>query len=136
MAEPLKVVGVDADRVGSPRGDGTRGSALYVVPIRLSRSPSPREAELLVRHWDHPGSWSTSHRPGIARVEGDLFVLDGTTIEEVRDVHAGMLRQVLAATNADEARLAEREEQQRTRALKEDLAHKQNVRDVARDIRF
>lgn len=71
MSAPLEIVGVDLDGVGTPRNDGTRGSALYMVPILLNRVPTPREAELLVANFDSPPSWTTMHRPGIARVSGD-----------------------------------------------------------------
>ena len=35
--EPVSIVGVIVDEVTHPRMDGTRGSALYAVPFRLSR---------------------------------------------------------------------------------------------------
>jgi hypothetical protein len=40
--EPIEIVGIDTPNVGAARNDGTRASALYRVPIKLSRRP-PRE---------------------------------------------------------------------------------------------
>ena len=36
----VKLVGIVHEGVGRPRNDGTRGSALYAVPFRLSRTPT------------------------------------------------------------------------------------------------
>ena len=49
---PIEIVGVITDEVGSPRNDGGRGSALYAVPIRLSRSLS---SEVLSDRSDQDG---------------------------------------------------------------------------------
>lgn len=103
MTEPLHIVGIDTERVGRPRNDGTPGSALYAVPLKLSRMPTIGEARLLVHFWDNPSSWSTMHRRGIARIQGDSLVLDGTTIEEVRDHHISTVRGAVAATNTANA---------------------------------
>lgn len=134
--EPLKPLGIATEHVGTPRNDGTPGSGLYRVPIQLNRRPNGREAQYLVYHWDHPTSWSTMHRPGIARVEGDLFVLDGTTVEEVRDHHIGMIKRVIDATNASEEEAAEQERRARDAAAAAQRAHEANVNDVAGQIRF
>ena len=73
--EPIKIVGVLTDEVGEPRNDGTRGSALYSIPFKLNRVPLPEWSRLFVSTWDRPPQWTTSHRPGIARVYGDKIVL-------------------------------------------------------------
>jgi len=84
---PIRIVGVIVDEVTEPRLDGTRGSALYRVPLRLSRRPSAEWAALFERIWDQPPQFSTMHRPGIVSVQGDRVILDGTTIEEVERHH-------------------------------------------------
>lgn len=86
-AGPMRIVGVDRGGISQPRDDGTRGSALYSVPLLLSRVPDAEWAVLFVRNWDRPPSFTTMHRPGIARVVGDRVVLDGTTVEEVAQYH-------------------------------------------------
>lgn len=136
MAETLRIIKVDVDNVGQPRHDGSRGSALYAVPIKLSRRPTSREARLLVAHWDRPASWTTMHRPGIARLEGDLLILDGTTIDEVERYHAQTAQLAVNATNRDEAR-AEDEDRARQRQEAEDAdAHRRHVREAAERIKF
>lgn len=100
---PLRMVEVDRYAITTPLGDGSRGSRLYAVPIRLSETPDATWAELFVRNWDHPPSFTTMHRPGIARVAGDRIVLDGTTVEEVARVHQTTLRLAVDKTNAEHA---------------------------------
>lgn len=96
---PIRIVGVDAQRITTPRMDGTKGSALYRVPILLSRLPDRVWAELIVRNWDHPPQFTPMHRPGIGSVSGRTFVLDGTTLEEVEQYHLETLECAISATN-------------------------------------
>ena len=97
--EPIRLEGIIADEVTQPRSDGTRGSGLYVVPFRLSRRPSSGWASAFVEAWDRPSRFTTMHRPGIVRIEGDKVVLDGTTIEEVERYHRDTLNLALEAAN-------------------------------------
>jgi len=132
----IELLEVDIDGVGQPRNDGTRGSALYRVPIKLSATPSSLWAEFAVRTWDNPPSFSTTHRPGIASVDGDRFILDGTTVEEVEKYHAETLKLVVTRANEltqqAEERIAAEEDQQRREAQ----AHAENVETVAKRIEF
>lgn len=96
---PIAIVGVDAQGITTPRNDGTRGSALYRVPILLSRQPDQTWATLMVQHWDMPPRFTTMHRPGIGSVVGRTFVLDGTTLEEVEEHHLETLQLAIDATN-------------------------------------
>lgn len=135
-AGPVRIVGVIDGEVTSPRNDGTPGSALYAVPFRFSRRPSRDWAELFVKNWDHPPSFTTMHRPGIARVYGDRLVLDGTTVEEVERYHLQTLKLVLEKTNQE---AAEREAVERARLERQnerEQAHKRSVDEVARRLRF
>lgn len=97
--EDVRIEGVIADQVTTPRMDGTPGSALYRVPFKLSRRPDREWAELLVNNWNHPSSYTPMHRPGIASVSGDTIVLDGTTLDEVKRYHRDTLKLALAAAN-------------------------------------
>ncbi|MBX7132747.1 MAG: toll/interleukin-1 receptor domain-containing protein [Fimbriimonadaceae bacterium] len=133
---PIKIVGVIVDEVTQPKNDGTPGSALYRVPFRLSRRPSADWARAFGQTWDRPPRFTMMHRPGIARVVGDMIILDGTTIEEVEKYHRETLILCVQRTNeiidefeAKEVRDAEDAERQRN-------AHQQRVRDVAKDISF
>jgi hypothetical protein len=134
--QPIRIQGVIADQIGTPKGDGTRGSALYRIPFRLTRRPPPEWAELFVEAWNHPRSFTSMHRPGIARVYGDTVVLDGTTVEEVERYHRDTL--VLAAQEANERylewdrRRRELEDRERTR-LEE---HEKRISDAAKRLKF
>lgn len=139
VAEPdegIKILGIDIDNVGRPRNDGTRGSALYEVPLRLNRRPTQFWAEAFRQVWDSPPRYTTMHRPGIARVSGDSVILDGTTVEEIERYHAETLRYVIPEVNrlvrdheaAVEAKRQRDEEQRRL--------HDESVRAKARRISF
>ena len=136
MPESISIVGIDTENVGHPRNDGTPGSGLYAVPVKLSRTPSVREARLLVHFWGNPSSWTTMHRRGIARISGSSLILDGTTIEEVRDIHVATVRQAVAATNAEYASELAKEERELELDEARRAAHEAEVRRVASEIRF
>ncbi len=134
--EPIRIVGIVEEGIGRPRNDGTRGSALYRIPLRLSRGPSSAWARHFVNTWNCPPQFTTMHRPGIASVSGDTIVLDGATMEELERYHVETLRHVLDKVNRDfveyeakERARAEREEQQRRE-------HEENVRQVASRLKF
>lgn len=136
VADAIRIVGVDRAGVGRPRNDGTRGSALYRVPLKLSRTPSSTWAQLFVATWDNPPQYTTRHRPGIASVVGDTVVLDGTTIEEVEQVHLETLRHVFAAIDARTSEIEERARTVRKAAEQEAQAHEENVDAVVRRMKF
>lgn len=134
--EPITILGVIIDEVGEPLGDGTRGSALYDVPFRLSRRPPSEWAELFVASWNHPPRFTTMHRPGIASVIGSTVHLDGTTIDEVQRYHRDTLILAAQEANAKYVELLERRKRAQQREQQRIEQHKQNVRDVAEKIKF
>jgi hypothetical protein len=134
--EPIKITNVIEDEVGVPRNDGTRGSALYEVPLRLSRRPPPEWAKLFEQTWDHPPRFTTAHRPGIARVSGDKVILDGTTIDEVAQYHRDTLLLVLDEVN-EKYKVYDATRRQREKQKAQKLhEHKGNVKDTASRIKF
>jgi hypothetical protein len=133
---PIRIVGIVEEGVGEPRNDGSRGSALYRIPLRLSRQPSALWAKLFVQTWRFPPSFDSMHRPSIASVSGDTIVLDGTTLEELEHHHTATLGVVVAEVNrqvaaidAEERARAEQQERQRR-------DHEQQVRDAAKRLKF
>ena len=134
--EPIRILGIITDQVTVPKMDGSRGSALYKIPFRLSKRPSQLWQEFFVRIWNHPPRWTTMHRPGIASVYGDEIILDGTTIEEVRDYHRETL--ILCVDEANKAEKKYLEEEQRQRKLEDARKnmHYNKVTDIADDIKF
>ncbi len=134
--EPIRITGVIVDAIGKPRNNGTRGSALYKVPFRLSRRPPSDWASLFLQSWDHPTGFTSMHRPGIASVVGETVILDGTTVEEVEKYHRETL--ILAAKEANR-KYQELMEKKRTAELREQdrlQAHRRNIEDVSGRIRF
>ena len=132
----IRIVEVIAGEVTEPRNDGTPGSALYTVPLRLSATPPSLWASLFVQHWDQPPRWTPMHRSGIARVVGNKVLLEGTTIEEVEMYHRDTLQAVLEVTNRDYRQLTEQQERERRARENEQAHHRRNVDDVARRINF
>ena len=134
--DPIRITGVIVDQIGTPRGDGTPGSALYRVPFRLSRTPPREWATVFIEVWNHPPRFTTMHRPGIASVVGDTVILDGTTVEEVQKFHKDTL--VLAAAEANKRFL----EFVQARALEEEREakrvqdHRRDVEEKAKGIEF
>jgi hypothetical protein len=132
----IEILEVDAGDVGQPRNDGTPGSALYRVPIKLSARPSAVWAEIAVKTWDSPPSFTTMHRPGIASVIGDRFILDGTTVEEVEAYHAATLKLVVERANQLAQEIEERERDEERRTEQDAQAHTENVAAVSKRIKF
>lgn len=133
---PIKIKGILTQAITKPRMDGTRGSGLYAIPFQLSRRPSADWAALLVETWNHPPQWTTMHRPGIARIEGDRIILDGTTIEEVEKHHRETLLAVLDRVNQLAAEREERERRAAEVALQRKQQHEAIVSDVAKRMKF
>jgi TIR domain-containing protein len=134
--EPIKILGIDEAHVGRPRNDGTRGSALYSVPLRLNRRPSEEWAEIFRAVWDHPPQFTTMHRPGIASVSGDRIILEGTTVDEIERYHAETLRHVIPEVGRRLGELESRQRAEREREAAVERTHEDAVREAARRISF
>lgn len=134
--EDIKIVGIITNEVTLPKNDGTRGSALYSIPFRLSSKPTSTWSELFLRNWNYPPSFTSMHRPGIARVDSDKIILDGTTIEEVKQYHRDTLILCVEKTNEEEKQYRRREEQLRRKKQEEIENHYRNINDISKDIRF
>jgi hypothetical protein len=76
------------------------------------------------------------HRPGIAHVSGSSLVLDGTTVDEVKQHHAKTVRLAVAATNEQEAQLKAADDSKAAAAEAQSAVHQQHVSEVAKDIDF
>ena len=133
---PIKIEGVLADEAGRPKNDSTRGSALYAIPFKLSGVPSDEWGALFIQTWRHPPQWTTSHRPGIARVQGNRIILDGTTIEEVRDTHRATLKLVVDTVNDKIARELDRRRAAKAAKAHQEQQHRDNLHNIADDLKF
>jgi len=134
--DPIKILGVIADEVTEPQLDGTRGSALYSVPFRLSRSPSSLWRQLFLRAWESPPRFTTRHRSGIANVSGDKIVLDGTTIEEVAEYHRDTLLLCVNETNNEETKIIAKQQMIEEQKRQESAEHKARIEDISKRIKF
>lgn len=102
----IRIIGVMVDKVTMPKNDGTRGSALYEIPFRLSKSPSFLWKKAFINAWNYPASFTTMHRPGIASIYGNVIYLNGTTMEEVKECHKDtLIMAVKKANNVEEEHL-------------------------------
>lgn len=134
--EPIRILGVVVDEVTEPTMDGTPGCALYRVPFRLSRVPSREWVQLFLQAWDFPARFTSMHRPGIAEVNGDRVILDGTTIEEVQEYHKVTLQLCVATANEKEAEWRARVAQQQAQEGERREARRRAIRDISSQIRF
>lgn len=72
----IEIVGIDVTQVGTPTNDGSAGSALYRVPLRLSGRPSKEWADAFVSDWntfDHPR----------ASISGNLIVFEKADVRHI-----------------------------------------------------
>lgn len=134
--EPIKIEGVLTDEVGRPRNDGSPGSALYPVPFKLNRRPTHEWGDAFIRAWDHPPQWTSMHRPGIARVDGDRIVLTRTTIEEVKQVHRDTLRLAVEVANKEVVEQARKRRLAAEAARAREQEHTDRIRKEADDLKF
>lgn len=132
---PIRVVGIDRDHVGIPRGDGTPGSALYLVPLLLSRTPSQVWADAFTERWNN-SFFSSMHRPGIGSVLGNRILLDGTTVEEVADVHLASVRQTIKYANEVATAQQHRDAQAKQRRESQLEQHEAEVDEAIRRMGF
>jgi hypothetical protein len=134
--EPIKILGVITDKVGTPRDDGTPGSGLYEVPFRLSSRPLSPWTEFFVDAWNRPSRFTSMHRPGIARVEGDRIVLDGTTIEEVEKYHLDTLKLAVNRANELTQEWFRRRDEAAGSAASTQEKHRRHVDEIAKRLKF
>lgn len=132
---PIRITGVDEKGLGRPRNDGTRGSALYLVPLRLSRRPSQNWSTYFERTWNG-GLFSTMHRPGIASVSGDRILLDGTTVEEVAQYHLDTVRRTVAEANEWERRYRAAEQLDQQRQANAEAERQDRIRSALNGMNF
>lgn len=90
----------------------------------------------LAGHLESPARVHDDAQTGIANVSGDTVVLDGTTIEEVRDYHARTLRLVVVRLNEAQAQHDAKAQIDASREAAERSSHEANVRTVADEIRI
>ena len=134
--EDIKITRVIVEDITEPRRDGTYGSALYSIPFALSRTPPPEWGKLFVEHWNHPPSFTASHRPGIARIHDATVTLDGTTIEEVEQHHRDTLQLVVAETNKQYRDWRRVEDDRRAREEAGRERRRKNLEDASKRIKF
>lgn len=134
--EPITIEGIVVDEVTLPSNDGTRGSVLYAIPFKLTRRPSQEWSNAFVEAWNRPSRFTSTHRPGIARVSDDKIILDGTTIEEVERYHRDTLKLAVEVANNAEKRRIEDDNRQRQEEQKRAEQHRASLEDAARRLRF
>lgn len=134
--EPLHILGIITDEVTVPKMDGSRGCALYKIPFLLSKEPSVLWRQIFVETWNRPPEFSSMHRPGIASTYGKKILLDGTTIEEVRDYHRKTLLLCVEVANQKETEITRQLEMKKEREEKLRNQHFNNVSSIADKIEF
>lgn len=135
-SEPIKIMGVIVDEVTEPRLDRTRGSALYEVPFRLSRRPSSLWTNIFLQTWQRPPQFTSMHRPRIASIHGDKVILDGTTIEEIKNYHRATLMLCKKAANEEESRILEQQRLEAEAAKQRSEEHRDNISKLSEDLDF
>ena len=76
------------------------------------------------------------HRPGIASVIGNRIILDGTTIDEVKEFHRDTLKLCVNEANKRELRYIALKQQERERKDQQKAEHMNHVSSVIDEIEF
>ena len=76
------------------------------------------------------------HRPGIASVIGNRIILDGTTIDEVKEFHRDTLKLCVDEANKRELRYIALKQQERVRKAQQKAEHMNHVSSVIDEIEF
>ncbi|MCH8536072.1 MAG: toll/interleukin-1 receptor domain-containing protein [Flavobacteriaceae bacterium] len=134
--ESIRIKGIVIDEITQPRNDGTAGSGLYKIPFELNRTPSYEWRELFINAWNRPPSWTSMHRPGIAKAYGNQVILNGTTIEEVEKYHKDTLKLAVEVANKQLEEFNTRKQQQAERERIERDNHRKNIDDISNRINF
>ncbi len=132
----IKLQEVITEEVTQPRNDGTPGSALYRVPIRLNKRPSALWGNIFVATWDRPPQYTSSHRPGIASVIGDKILLDGTTLDEIKTTHKETLKLCVEVANEKEEKEIAKSKAIETKRAEEARRFRDEVERKSKDISF
>lgn len=132
----IKIMGIITNEVTVPRLDGTRGSSLYEIPFKLSKSPSSLWSDLFIHSWNSPPRFTTMHRPGIARVIGDKIILDGTTINEVKKYHRETLLLCVEEANRKEKEIIDRQNKLNREKQLRTQEHYQKLQDISKEIEW
>ena len=134
--QPIRILDVVTNEVTAPTLDGTPGSALYTVPLRLSREPSRQWADLFVATWNRPPRFSTMHRPGIATVRGARIVLNGTTLEEIEKHHRHTLTLCVDVANQKEEEILQDQRREQERRRRQIADHRKEVEERSKKLSF
>jgi predicted nucleotide-binding protein len=136
LHDEIRIKGIIVNEVSMPRLDGSKGSALYSIPFRLSTVPSSIWVEIFLENWRNPQSFTTMHRPRIASVLGDKIILDGTTIEEVEKYHKATLENAVQMANIGEKEFMANQRRIVEQQAKTEKDHYDRVNELASKIKF
>lgn len=134
--EDIQILGIIADEVTIPKLDGTVGSALYKIPLRLNREPSELWEQLFLENWKYPPKFTTMHRSKIAKIINDKIILDGTTIEEVKEYHRDTLKLCVELSNNQEKDYIRKQMLEEERKLQKIQNHMNSVKQISDEIIF
>lgn len=134
--DDIKITRVIVEEIAEPRNNGAPGSALYSIPFALSRQPPSEWAEMFIANWNHPPTWTSMHRPGIAMVSGSTVTLNGTTIEEVEQYHRDTLQLAVNETNRRYREWCNEQHQHHAREQSARESHRKRVEAISKNITF
>lgn len=130
-SKPVKIDRILTDEITEPRRDGSPGSALYAIPFLLNRHPTQDWISFFVDLWNNPPRWSTMHRHGIAYVVDNKIILDGTTMEEVKEYHLETLNLCIEKANEMERTALDVATQNERRRRAQSEAHRRHMEELA-----
>jgi hypothetical protein len=122
--EPIRIVGVVKEGIGTPRRDAVAMHDRYDVPLQLSRPVTDDEQHRFLTAWEN----LENGQPLL--IEEDRFVLKNTTIQVIRDTFLDDLHAMIKQVNFEVAEAARHQAEQDAA----DAAHRDEVAKIAENI--
>ena len=133
---PIKVEGFFQSDIGHPKNDGTPGSGLYSVPIKLSAAPPREWIDTFIEAFDGLEKYDSGHRQGIASISQNRLTLNGTTMEEIESSHQRTIQLAMERANTAYAELLMKRSAADTKKNAEAESHRKHVEELAKKIKW
>ena len=131
----IKILGIVAEEVTSPTNDGSDGSALYTVPLLLSREPSAKWAEFFMESWNvYQGSMVSRHTGEISII-GDKMHIRDINLDYIEDNKEALKEHVDAVSRKEREHEFKKSMQEEERQKRE-KERREHVEKRAKEIKF
>lgn len=132
----FKILRIVDDRIKPILSNGIPKGALCEIPFELNGTPDQKWNLFFIEYWNSPNEYTTMHRPGIATVDKNWIILNGTTVDEVKKYHKKTLLDAVSFANDRYNKVKEKEYIQNTENEKKIRDITESAKKEASDIEF